>query len=145
MSGNPYGPPTAELTEDIVLKRSVWWKIYFFILTVLSAIGMVSYIGAEGSGLAEYVSLLSLIVATIGLFGFCFLKKILFPKFWMIFFPAYFLYGIAYLFISDIDVKMGMSDNEFYISLVVGYLISLPGYYALFSYGQDKNPIWSRS
>ena len=143
MSENPYSPPKSEPKENIKLRRSIWWKIYFFLITILSFLGLSSYITADNSGFPEYLSLFSLVVGTAGLFGYCFLKKILFPKFWMVFLVLYFLYGILYMFISKVDLRMGMSDTEFYISIVIGYVISIPGYFALFSYGRVKNPIWA--
>ncbi|WHI50182.1 hypothetical protein P3339_17270 [Microbulbifer sp. MLAF003] len=145
MLENPYTPPSVDLDESSELQRSIWWKIYFFLITVLSFLGSYSYIVAENSGIPEYLSLFSLVIATVGLFGYCFLKQILFPKFWMVFLVLYFIYGIIYMFISEVDLRMGMSESEFHISIAIGYIMSLPGYFALFSYGRIKNPIWSKA
>jgi len=145
MSENPYSPPESELGMSTELRRSVWWKIYFFIITIFSFLGIFTYVAAENSGFPEYLLLLSTVVWTVGLFGFCFLRKILFPKFWLVFLVVSFSYGILYLFISKVDLRMGLSDSAYYVSLAIGFLISFPAYFALFSYGRSNNPIWSRA
>jgi len=145
MTENIYKPPSSELNENPILKRSIWWKIYFFLITLISIFGLISHIVADGSGFPEYISLMSFVVATVGLFGFCFLIKILTPKFWMVYLFVYIAYGFIYLFITNVDVRMGMSDQEFYISWAIGLLISLPAYFGLFSYGRPGNLIWSKA
>jgi hypothetical protein len=142
MSENPYKPPASEVSVAAGLTRSIWRKIYFLAITFISCTGMVSYLTSEGAGIAEYLSLASLIVATTGLFGFTFLKKILAPSFWSAFLIAYIIFGFAYMFITKVDLQMGMSDEMYYGSLAFGIVISLPGYYALYSYGKRNNPIW---
>jgi len=142
MSAKPSNSPAPDVTVETSLERSVWWKIYFFIIIILSGSEMLFYISSEGTGIAEYINLVFLVAATIGLFGFTFLKRILFPKFWLIFLVVYVVFGFVYLFITNVDLKMGMSDGLFYGTIAFEVLISLPGYYALYVYGKNNNPIW---
>lgn len=142
MKNNPYETPESDLQAEVKFKRSIWWKIYFVIITILSFVGMFSYLSSENSGIAEYLQLVLLIVATVGMFGFVFMKKILFPKFWMNFFFVHILFGILYLFVTNVDLKQGLSNNEYYISMAIGFIFSIPAYYALFSYGRPQNRIW---
>jgi hypothetical protein len=47
-----------------------------------------------------------------------------------------------YYFITNIDLKMGMSDTGFYINIIVGYFLALPGYYAFYAYGKSDRQPW---
>ena len=144
MSDNPYQSPSAEVGVAATLRRSVGWKIYFFAISLIAFYGTFIYLSSEGAGFAEYLSLILLLIASVGLFGFCFLKKFLFPRFWLVFLVIYFVYGFVYIFITKVDVRLGMSDVMFYASFVFGLVVSMPGYYALYAYGNSDNPIWSK-
>ena len=52
----------------------------FFAINFIYYIGIYSYLTSEGAGIAEYLSLAFLVVATAGFFGFTFLKKNTIPK-----------------------------------------------------------------
>jgi len=126
-------------------KRSIWWKIYFFILTFLSVIGTLSILPAPKAGIAEYISLLLLIIATTGLYGFVFVKPIYKQQFWFKLFITYVLYTITYNFITDVDLRMGMNDMEYYITTAIGFLISLPAYIGLYAYSKSNNIAWKNA
>ena len=58
----------------------------------------------------------------------------------MIFLVVQILYDIVYIahrFITNVD--LGELSG-----IVIGYVVALPGYFALFSYGRMSNPIWSK-
>jgi len=143
MNNNPYETPKSEVQSKNFQKRSIWWKIFFFIITLLSFTGMATFLVAEGVGIVDYVEFLLLIIATTGFFGFVFNKKILFPKFWFGFLIFYLISGFFYDSLSGVDMRDGMSDNMYYISLAVGYIISIPGYCALFLYSRESHQIWN--
>jgi len=144
MNINPYAPPKSNIELDGKLKRSVWWKIYFYPITVLYFVGTISLLQEKSAGLVDYLLLLATIVATVGFFGFVYLKKILFPKFWIVFLVFYIVFGSAYEFFTDLDLREGLSDKKYYLYMFVEFIISLPLFYALFSYGRRKNPIWNK-
>lgn len=145
MENNPYKTPESAPKEDIKFQRSVWWKIYFFFITILSSIGIASAFTDPNVGVSEYISLLIGIIATIGLFGFVFLKPIYRPRFWLQFIIAYIAFSIIYYFVTSIDLRMEMSDTEFYITNVISWLLYLPGYYGLYSYSRPNNLIWKKA
>ncbi len=145
MKTSPYQTPESNVEIDGVFKRSIWWKIYFFLITIMSAFGLITYLDDPNAGLAEYITLFLWLVATIGLFGFVFLKAIYKPKFWLYILAIYLLFSVAYYFITGVDLRMGMSDSEFYISTAIGVFLSLPGYYALYSYSKSDNPAWKNA
>ena len=142
MENNPYQPPESDLGSPINFKRSIWWKIYFFFITILSGVGMVSFFFEPNIGIAEYIFLPLWVVATVGIYGFVFIKPVYKPQFWLKFVVVYIVFTVAYYFITEIDQRMGMGDTEFYVTNAIGWLISLPAYFALYAYGKPSNPAW---
>lgn len=145
MENNPYKTPSSDVTVDETFKRSIWWKIYFFFITIISAFGMISFFMNPEAGVSEYISLILWLIATVGLFGFTFLRPIYKPIFWLQVLIAYLIFSIAYYFITDIDLRMGMSNTEFYISVAVGWLLSIPAYYGLFAFSKPTDPAWKKA
>ncbi|MCM8857900.1 MAG: hypothetical protein LC541_20020 [Candidatus Thiodiazotropha sp.] len=140
---NPYSSPESDLGAEAsdITKRSIWWKIYFFVITTLSFLGMATFLVSNDVGFIDYLELMLLIVATAGLFGFVFSRKVLFPKFWLPFLVVYFVAGLFYESLSSVDMRQGMSDGEFYISIAIGYLMSIPAYYGIYMFGKaDRHP-----
>lgn len=145
MENNPYQTPKSDVVTEGKFKRSVWWKLYFFFITILSAFGMASFLIDPKAGAIEFISLIIWVTATIGLFGFVFLKPIYKPKFWLQVLIAYFIFSIAYYFITDIDLRMGMSNAEFYFNSAVSWLLSLPAFYGLYAFSKSTNPAWKHA
>jgi hypothetical protein len=142
MENNPYAPPKSHIEIDNEFKRSIWWKLYFYPITILMIIGSISVLKEKSAGFVDYLMLASDLVAIVGFYGFVHLKRFLSPKYWMVFFVIYLLFNISYEFLTNVDLQQGMSDKQYYISMLGGYIISLPLYYALYSYGKKSNPIW---
>ena len=145
MTNNPYQSPASDLGEQEVLKYSIIWKIYFFFITLLSIFGFTVIYFDPNFGFVEILSIILVIPATIGLFGYIFRKKILNPKFWNIFFFCYIAWSILYIFVSKIDQQAGMSEIEYIISMSIGWALSIPAYLALFYYGRNTCTIWSKN
>ena len=61
---------------NIKIERSIFWKIYFFIITGLILLGILGWVGDEKFGIAEIVAILTASIGTIGLYGFVFSKRI---------------------------------------------------------------------
>jgi hypothetical protein len=145
MENKPDQTPSSDLEHKCKFKRSVWWKIYFFIFTFLAAIGLASVLTAPNAGASEYVGLVISLVFTVGLFGFVFLKPIHKPNFWLQVLIVDVVFSVIYYFITDVDLRMGMSDMVFYVSHAIGLVISFPGYYGLYAFSKSNNPIWSNA
>lgn len=145
MESNPYKTPNSNVIIDEIYKRPIWWKIYFFFITIISAIGMISFLFQPQAGVSEYINLILWLIATAGLFGFTFLKRIYKPIFWLQVLIAYLIYSVAYFFVTDIDLRMGMSSVEFYITSAVGLLLSIPTYYGLFAFSRPTDPAWKKA
>lgn len=142
MGNNPYQTPKSDAFIVREFKRSVWWKMYFFFITILSAIGMVSFLFEPGTGVSEYINLGLWLVATVGLYGFTFLKPISKPKFWLQILIVYIVFSFAYYFITDVDLRQGMSDATFYITAGIGWVLTLPTFYALYALSKPTDPNW---
>ena len=143
MKNDPYLSP--ELNSSSINKRSIWWKIYFFLINLLAGIGMLSLMSHPNVGIAEYIFLPLWVVATAGLFGFVFIKPIYKPTFWLKLLITYIGFSLIYYFITKIDQSMSMGDIGFYISTAVSWIISLPAYYALYAYSRPNNPAWENA
>lgn len=142
MNSNPYETPKSDVKIEEKEVRSLWWKIYFVFITLTSIIGMIEIVSEPGAGFVDYIEFLLFICATVGFFGYVFMKQILFPKFWLIYLFVYLFSGIIYESVTKVDMRGGMTDEMYYISMAIGYLITLPVYYALFMYGRKTNAIW---
>lgn len=140
-NNNPYQAPNTSVEYPEEFKRSIWWKIYFFVVSIFSVFGFISIIFQSESGLPEYISLALWLIAITGVFGFVFLKAIYKKKFWLFFLVLYFIYCIVYYFITGIDLRMGMSDALYYGSTVFSWVFSLPIFYALYAYSQSDGYI----
>lgn len=144
MKNSPDQVAESEIEHVGEFKRSIWWKIYFFIITILSAFGMVENFSDPNAGIAEYICLVMWMVGTVGFFGFVFIKPVYKTEFWMKLFFAYLAYTICYYFITEIDLRMGMRDSAFYVVTAIAWLISLPAYYALYAYSKPSYPAWKK-
>ncbi|HEY8100991.1 MAG TPA: hypothetical protein VIF82_09565 [Burkholderiaceae bacterium] len=143
MQPNPYKAPVADLTDSATeTKRFIWWKIYFFLITAISAIGLVAILLSKTVGWLDYLAVPISLIGTVGLFGYAFNRKILLPKFWLYFVVVDLSFSIAYEFLGKVDLSDGMAQNGHVISAIIGWLFSFPGYYAIFRYSSPSTDPW---
>lgn len=128
--------------ESNSFKRSVWWKIYFFFSAAVTTLGIVSLFTVPKVGISGYILWVIAFTAMVGLFGFVFLKPIYKPKFWLLVLIADIVMTVAYYFVTNVDLRMGESDTVYYTANAFGWLLSLPGYYALYAYSKSSDPAW---
>jgi len=129
--------------DETPFKRSMLWKLYFVFITALSLFGMYDTFTLEGVGYPEYISLITLIIATNGLFGFVFGKPFINAKFWAIFSVLYLIFGLLYLEITDVDLLYDIPKEQHSIVWGIGWFVSIPGYLGLFLYGFSSKQIWA--
>lgn len=145
MNENPYNTPSSDVEVKSEKKRSIFWKIYFFFLVLLSIVGYIEIYSIEGGGIAEAISLLIALPATVGLFGYVFCKKILTPSVWLPVLILSITYGVVYYQITNVDLAAGMDSTTYLITQGVGWVISVPAYIALYLYSRPTNFIWASS
>lgn len=126
-------------------QRSIWWKIYFFIISFLILLGLNSFLLDPQAGIAEYLSTAIWLLGTIGLFGYVFSKPIFYPKFWFHTLVACIAYSAIYYFITDVNLRMGADDFSFYIGQVIGWVIYFPAFYGLYAYSKPEGPLWNKT
>jgi len=139
---NPFQPPRSELTLTDGFRRSIAWKIYFFCITALSALGMLGLLLTPGAGLSELAQLALWLVASTGLFGFAFDRPIATPGFWLCILLTQLTCSVGYYFITDIDYHAGLTSTQLYLRLAIGWLLCAPTYYALYRLGRASDPVW---
>ena len=142
METDPYQVPESRLESPENFNRSLGWKVYFFVITGLSAIMIIVALADPAAGLPEYGLTAVTIAGTVGLFGFVFVKPIFHPAIWMVTLIGYVLFGVSYYFIANIDLRGDMSDIEYILNIVIGWVISIPALYGLFLYSKRDDPAW---
>jgi hypothetical protein len=145
MTESPYAPPASDVYMEPEFKRSVLWKIYFYISVVLSIFGYAVIFFTPGAGVIEVVSLVVSLASTLGIFGFIFCKKIFSPSVWLAVLLLSFGYSVAYYFLTHIDLSAGLDPMGNLISQAIGWGFAIPGYIALYLYSKPTNPIWCDS
>ena len=145
MEDNPYRAPEADLGTPAVLRRSIFWKIYFFFTLVLVSLSYTWLIIDPASGIAEYIAVLLSALFFVGFFGFVFSKPILKPKVWLIALFGNISYSFLYYFITKLDYRAGLGPTEFIISQLFAFLIFLPSYIALYLYSKPQNEVWNKT
>ena len=137
------------IITNIKIERSIFWKIYFFIITGLILLGFLSWIGDEKFGIAEIVAILTWPVGTIGLYGFVFSKRIFKQSFWLYFLAAYLISDVSYFFITEIEIvpeipEISPAENKIVrmLTIIITFILSLPSYVGLLLYGLPSNKLW---
>ena len=120
----------------------MFWKIYFWILVVLLAL----YHASVGfPRIWEFIDLIHNIIAIVGLFGFCWERKIFTRLFWKIFLIVciiwfllyqYYIPEIQRVYVAPAPQWFGLFDRVF--SLVMNILL----FVALYLYGFRRTYLW---
>jgi len=125
------------------IKRSKWWKNYFYLLVAITVLGFIEILFNEAAGITEAIYYPLSIIGLIGLYGYVFSKKILHRSFWLYFIAIYLAATIAYYFVTDIDMSAGMTPEEYIFVNIFSWAISLPGYIGIMLYGLPSNKLWN--
>ena len=119
----------------------MWWKVYFWIILVMSVLGLVfGYGRMQTWPLASWIEIVGSIILLLGLYAYVYKKKILKPSFWNIFF--WFLifstvFDIMWAFtpIKTVLPLPGWFSSKVItagVELLLGVVISIPNYYAIY-------------
>ena len=144
------------LENEIKIKRSIFWKIYFVLLICLIVWGTNESLIDENSGLIEIIEIPMVLIATIGLFGYVFSKRIYKQSFWFTFFWVYLIFSLVSPFLSEIefstpdDPELSAAENKFIntFSMILAFVLIipliLPSYIGLLLYALPSNKIWKK-
>jgi len=137
------------LITDIKLQRSIFWKIYFFIITALTLFGFMEMVSYEGFGIAEIIYILTSAIGIIGLYGYVFSKRLFKRSFWLYFLAVFIICNIAYPFITDAVIfpefeELSPAENKFLIlfAIIFSFVVSFLGNVGLLLYGLPSNKLW---
>ena len=137
------------IITDVKIQRSIFWKVYFFIITALTLFGFMEMVSYEGFGVAEIISILTSAIGIIGLYGYVFSKRIFKRSFWLYFLAVFIIFNVAYFFITDAVIFPEMEDlspaeNKVVtlFAIIVTFVVSFPGYVGLLLYGLPSNKLW---
>ncbi|RYA23120.1 hypothetical protein CRU96_09600 [Malaciobacter halophilus] len=124
-------------------KRSVWWKIYFYIFSGLILLYMYILLFESNeifNGLYKsevfylIFEFVLFLFSFIGLFGYVYQKKIFYKDFWIFIFVL--------LLVDNIGSLLLESQIKEYIWF---YIIFIPLYIALYKYSFKMNELWSEN
>ncbi len=121
-------------------KVNVLWKIYFWFTVALSALGLWSALMKPE--LITTIGMFVAIVPFVGMYGFCFSRKIAFRKFWKVVFFIYPLSDIVFCAFRfhPYSAEIGLV----FITVVYGlvFLLNLPSYIAIYLYAFKRSDVW---
>ena len=142
--------------NEIKIKRSIFWKIYFWLIICVSVWGLNYTLSHENSGLIEIIDIPMTLIATIGLFGYVFSKRIYKQSFWICFFWILLAYSLVSPFLSEIefsppdDPELSAAENKFIntFSMIFSFALIiplfLPWFIGLLLYALPSNKIWKK-
>ncbi|SVD13146.1 uncharacterized protein METZ01_LOCUS366000 [marine metagenome] len=142
--------------NEIRIKRSIFWKIYFVLLICLIVWGTNESLIDENSGLIEIIEIPMVLIATIGLFGYVFSKRIYKQSFWICFFWIFLAYSLVSPFLSEIefsppdDPELSAAENKFIntFSMIFSFALIiplfLPWFIGLLLYALPSNKLWKK-
>jgi len=119
----------------------MWWKVYFWIILVMSVLGLVfGYGRMQTWPLASWIEIVGSIILLLGLYAYVYKKKILKPSFWNIFFwlmifSTVFAIMWAFTPIKTVLPLPGWFSSKVItagVELLLGVVISIPNYYAIY-------------
>lgn len=139
--------------NEIRIKRSIFWKIYFVLFICLIVWATNESLIDENSGLVEIIDVPMTLIATIGLFGYVFSKRIYKQSFWICFFWIFLAYSLISPFLSEIEFSppddpewSAAEINTF--SMILGFVLIipliLPSYIGLLLYALPSNKLWEK-
>lgn len=133
-------------------QRSMWWKVYFLLVVLLSFVGFgLSFLG-EGqfiflednifSNIYIGVMILIYFISLVGLWGFIYQKRVFYKEFWVYIFFIIVIELIGSSIMTPIETSTGETG---YLFLILGLLIIggvLLYFYALYQYAFKMTNLW---
>lgn len=124
-------------------KRSVWWKIYFYILFILNVALIFGFFIADelyvnyykSEIIYEILQYILYFTSYVGLYGFIYQKRIFFKDFWIFIFVVSLIDLIGLILLQEPEVK----------EYGWAYIIYIPLYLALYKYAFKMNELWSKN
>jgi hypothetical protein len=139
---NPFAAPRTDLSapEPASRPRRTGWKIYAAFVAILNLVGIVAnlsdgFLKVRPEAIVD--SLVS-IVGTIGLFGYAYHRAIFRRRLWTIWIVVFPLFDV----VMRAVVYTRQNGHVSRTSLVLGMMMVLPHYQALFRYAHRSPELW---
>lgn len=125
----------------------MWWKIYFWIFTLLTCIGLLVYLGYLPWGVSEVLSVFVSVVTVLAAYSYIYKKNVLKQSYWnilwwimlvlvieslieVLFLPKGFIENIIPFWKS----KLPMGSGE----IIFSWIVSAPSFYALYKLSKKE-------
>ena len=119
------------------MKKSIWWKIYFWPICVLLVADTIERFIIEEFNLFLMVDQLFGILALVGMFGYIYNRRFISKGFWMVFLPLMIGWEVIY------DTFINPPAIEFEpIIMALILLFAIPVFILLFLYGYRSAELW---
>ena len=132
------------IPEAVLRHRPLAWKAYFWFLFVVNLVLIIFLVyepEAYGAAARDYVDLAVSSTALVGLFGYCYQKRVATRNFWKILFPVMFA-SDTFQILSD-DWTGPEELKTLMIGIAVMLVVVFPLYIAIYRYGFKDDIIWS--
>ena len=146
MQDNPYKAPESDLSvEQVALPKTLWWKIYFFLLVLLTLAIIAWAVLAEPGvfTLTEFIDLVLSLIGLVCLFGLAFNKAIGQQVFWRYFFYVNMVSSLIFMIAFPIfGIEVYGEVSEFNLEFGIGVLLVLPLIWGSYLYGYRRGMLW---
>ncbi|RJP45765.1 MAG: hypothetical protein C4584_02800 [Armatimonadetes bacterium] len=126
----------------------MWWKIYFWILLILSVVGLFGLLSGPRFAFADIVGFIFNIVVLVGLYAYIYKKNIWHPLIWKVAFWIWVVFSVEMfleLYILSEDFinkylfvfKSNLSYSEF--EVLLSWLLAAPAIYVLYILSKKKS------
>jgi hypothetical protein len=127
--------------------KTMLWKFYFWVVLTLDLIAFVTPLSLQqGRRVWETVDMGVFLLALVGLFGFCWGKKMLSPLFWQVFLACFLLWMGWYVFAVAPLPHVSSRANSLHVpsQLISSLAIvpHLPLIVALYLYSYKSAELW---
>ncbi len=132
----------------MVEKRSIWWKVYFWLLVILSFVYFgLSFLG-EGesiflednifSNIYKGVIILIYFISLVALWGFVYQKRVFYKEFWIYIFFIIVIELIAFSIMTPVEPSTQEIEYSGFLLLIGVFFY----FYALYQYAFKMRNLW---
>jgi len=143
---NPFAAPGAELEMAGPRRRRIGWKIYLFAMLGL-LVPFYASMGVAWMQPMDIIDVCATSLGLVGLFGFAYRRRIGNRSFWRAWLPAQVLWDLALILIlAPAGLANQFPDAEVSTTVLedlVGLLVLVPLYAALYLYGHRSSEVWA--
>jgi len=119
------------------------WKIYFWLVSVLFAVVLVTeFIEPGDDTIVDAVDYATWGLSLIGVFGFAYSRVILSQRLWQIWLPIVVVWDIFILLRQFSKGQLELEVVTFVFIAVISVIVIIPEYIALYWYGYRSETLW---